>query len=156
MGIWFSLAAVVVLVLASFLGVRAAGLNYFFGVTMPYIAIFAFLGGVIFRILRWARSPVPFCIPTTAGQQKSLSWIPQSKFDNPVTKKQAVVRMILEVLLFRSLFRNTKFEMQKGAQSLLPVGKMALAGRACLPLLLPGHPDKASALFHRTGALFRP
>ena len=116
MGIWFSLAAVVVLVLASFLGVRAAGLNYFFGVTMPYIAIFAFLGGVIFRILRWARSPVPFCIPTTAGQQKSLSWIPQSKFDNPVTKKQAVVRMILEVLLFRSLFRNTKFEMQKGAK----------------------------------------
>jgi nitrate reductase gamma subunit len=114
MGIRFSLAAVVALVLASFLGVRAAGLNYFFGVTMPYIAIFAFLGGVIFRIMMWARSPVPFCIPTTAGQQKSLSWIPHSKFDNPATKKQAVVRMILEVFLFRSLFRNTKFEMEKG------------------------------------------
>ena len=114
MGIWFSLAAVVALVLACFLGVKAAGLNYFFGVTMPYVAIVAFLGGVIFRVLRWARSPVPFCIPTTAGQQKSLSWIPQSKFDNPATKKQAVVRMILEVLVFRSLFRNTKFEMQKG------------------------------------------
>jgi nitrate reductase gamma subunit len=113
MGITFSLAAVVALVLASYLGVKAAGLNYFFGATMPYIAMFAFLGGVIFRVLRWARSPVPFCIPTTAGQQKTLSWIPQSKFDNPATKKQAVVRMILEVLLFRSLFRNTKFEMQK-------------------------------------------
>ena len=114
MGINFSLAAVVALVLASFLGVRAAGLHYFFGVTMPYIAIFAFLGGVVFRILRWARSPVPFRIPTTAGQQKSLSWIPHSKLDNPVTKTQVVGRMILEVLLFRSLFRNTKFEEQEG------------------------------------------
>ena len=116
MGIRFSLAAVVALVLASFLGVRTAGLNHFFGVTLPYIAILAFLGGVVFRTLKWARSPVPFRIPTTAGQQKSLSWIPYSKFDNPVTKEQAVGRMILEVLLFRSLFRNTKFEMQKGAK----------------------------------------
>jgi nitrate reductase gamma subunit len=114
MGINFSLAAVVALVLACFLGVKAAGLNYFFGVTMPYVAIVAFLGGVIFRILKWARSPVPFRIPTTAGQQKSLSWIPQSKLDNPSTKMQVVGRMILEVLVFRSLFRNTKFEMQKG------------------------------------------
>ncbi|MGA2025505.1 MAG: sulfate reduction electron transfer complex DsrMKJOP subunit DsrM [Syntrophobacteraceae bacterium] len=114
MGIRFSLAAVVALVLASFLGGWAAGLNYFFGVTVPYIAAFAFFGGVIFRVLRWARSPVPFCIPTTAGQQKSLSWIPYSRLDNPATKTQAVVRMILEVFLFRSLFRNTKFEMQKG------------------------------------------
>ena len=114
MGIWFSLAAVVVLVLAPFLGVRAPGLHYFFGVTMPYIAIFAFLAGVVFRILRWARSPVPFRIPTTAGQQKSLSWIKHSKLDNPSTKGQTVARMILEVLLFRSLFRNTKFEMEKG------------------------------------------
>src|SRR5208283_713987 len=58
----------------------------------------------------------PFRIPTTAGQQKSLSWIPQSKLDNPSTKMQVVGRMILEVLVFRSLFRNTKFEMQKGAK----------------------------------------
>ena len=114
MGIRFSLAAVVALVLASFLGVKAAGLNHFFGVTVPYLAIFFFLGGVVYRVLRWARSPVPFRIPTTAGQQKSLSWITQSKLDNPSTKGQAVGRMILEVLLFRSLFRNTKFEMQKG------------------------------------------
>ena len=42
MGIRFSLAAVVALVLASFLGVKAAGLNHFFGVTLPYLAIFLF------------------------------------------------------------------------------------------------------------------
>ncbi len=114
MGIRFSLAAVVALVLASFLGVKAAGLNHFFGVTLPYLAIFLFLGGIVFRIVKWGRSPVPFRIPTTAGQQKSLPWIKQSKLDNPATKGQAVARMLLEVLLFRSLFRNTKFEMQKG------------------------------------------
>ncbi len=114
MGIWFSLAVVVALVLASFLGVKSAGLYHLFGVTLPYIAIFAFLGGIVFRIMKWARSPVPFRIPTTAGQQKSLPWITQNKLDNPATKMQAAGRMVLEVLLFRSLFRNTKFEMQGG------------------------------------------
>jgi nitrate reductase gamma subunit len=114
MGIRFSLAAVVALVLAVFLGVKAAGLTYFFGVVVPYAAIFLFLGGIVCRTLIWGRSPVPFRIPTTAGQQKSLPWIKQNKLDNPITPKQVVGRMILEVLLFRSLFRNTKAEIDKG------------------------------------------
>jgi len=114
MGIRFSLAAVVALVLAVFLGVKGAGLNSFFGTTVPYIAIFAFLGGVVYRILKWGRSPVPFRIPTTAGQQKSLPWIKQNKLDNPTTTKQVVGRMLLEVFLFRSLFRNTKAEIDQG------------------------------------------
>jgi nitrate reductase gamma subunit len=114
MGIRFSLAAVVALVLAVFLGVKAAGFTYFFGVIVPYVAIALFLGGIVCRILIWGRSPVPFRIPTTAGQQKSLPWIKQNKLDNPITTKQVVGRMLLEVLLFRSLFRNTKAELDKG------------------------------------------
>jgi len=114
MGIRFSLAAVVALVLAVFLGVKAAGLTYIFGVVVPYVAIVLFLGGVVYRVLIWGRSPVPFRIPTTAGQQKSLPWIKQNKLDNPTTPKQVVGRMLLEVLLFRSLFRNTKAELDKG------------------------------------------
>lgn len=114
MGIRFSLAAVFALVVAVFLGVKAAGLNHFFGVTVPYAAILIFIGGVFYKVVNWARSPVPFRIPTTAGQQKSLPWIKHSRLDNPSTKKETVGRMILEVLLFRSLFRNTKFEMEKG------------------------------------------
>jgi len=113
MGIKFSLAAVFALVLAAFFGAWAGG-DRFFGVTVPYIAVFLFLVGVIYRVLNWGRSPVPFRIPTTAGQQKSLPWIAHSKLDNPSTKGQVVGRMILEVLLFRSLFRNSKYEMQKG------------------------------------------
>ena len=100
--------------LAVFLGVKAAGLTYFFGVVIPYIAIFTFIGGFTFRILQWARTPVPFSIPTTAGQQKSLPWIKHSKLDNPSTPAGVVGRMILEVLLFRSLFRNTKLEKYDG------------------------------------------
>ena len=80
----------------------------------PYAAIFIFLGGFIYRILKWARSPVPFRIPTTAGQQKSLPWIKQNKIDNPSTTAGVVARMALEVLLFRSLFRNTKVELREG------------------------------------------
>ena len=114
MGIKFSLAAVFGLVLAAYFGITAGGLYHFFGVSVPYIAFLLFLCGVVFRVLKWARSPVPFRIPTTAGQQKSLPWIEHAKFDNPSTKQQTVVRMALEVLLFRSLFRNTQFEASEG------------------------------------------
>ncbi len=114
MGIKFSLAAVVGLILAAYIGVTGAGFYHFFGVTMPYLAIILFLGGVAYRVLNWGRSPVPFRIPTTAGQQKSLPWVKHAKYDNPSTKGQTFVRMALEVLLFRSLFRNTKFEAEEG------------------------------------------
>jgi len=114
MGMKFSLLAVVALIATAFLGVKVAGLSQFFGVVVPYIAIFMFLGGFTYRILSWARVPVPFRIPTTAGQQQSLSWIKQNKLDNPSTTAGVIGRMALEVLLFRSLFRNTKTEIQEG------------------------------------------
>lgn len=114
MGIQFSLMAVVALVLVAFLGVKVAGLNSVFGVLLPYMAIFTFVAGFVYKILKWARSPVPFRIPTTAGQMKSMPWIKDSRFDNPSTTAGVVVRMALEVLLFRSLFRNTKMELHNG------------------------------------------
>lgn len=114
MGIELSLVAVIALVVAVFVGVKMAGLAYFFGVTVPYIAIFLFLAGFVYKIVKWGRSPVPFRIPTTAGQQKSLPWIKESKLDNPSTTVGVVARMLLEVLLFRSLFRNTKVELRDG------------------------------------------
>ncbi len=114
MGMEFSLGIVLALVATAFVGVKVAGMTYFFGVVVPYIAIFTFLGGFILRILGWARSPVPFRITTTAGQQLSFPWIKQNKLDNPTTTVQTIGRMALEVLLFRSLFRNTKLEMREG------------------------------------------
>jgi len=79
-----------------------------------YAAIAVFLGGVARRVFRWARSPVPFRVPTTAGQQRSLPWIRASRLDNPSTTAGVIGRMALEILLFRSLFRNPRAEMRSG------------------------------------------
>ncbi len=107
--------AVVILVLLPLLGVTVAHqTEIFFGVVVPYTAVAVFVFGFIYRILQWGKSPVPFCIPTTCGQQKSLPWIKQDKLENPVTTMQVVGRMLLEVLVFRSLFRNMKTEMKEG------------------------------------------
>lgn len=114
MGIKLSLIAVLALVAAAFLGVEVVGLTGLFGIFIPYVAIVTFLGVFIYRILSWARSPVPFRIPTTAGQQLSFPWVKQNKLDNPTSTAGVVGRMALEVLFFRSLFRNTKFEFRQG------------------------------------------
>jgi nitrate reductase gamma subunit len=103
-----------VLFLAAVLGVEVLGLQFLFGVVVPYAAIVVFLGGMIYRVVDWAKSPVPFRIPTTSGQEKSLPWIKSNRFDNPHDTFGVVVRMALEVLFFRSLFKNTRTEIKEG------------------------------------------
>ena len=85
----------------------AVGLGVLFGVVLPYVAVAAFFVGVIWRMVYWAKSPVPFAIPTTGGQERSLDFIKQAKWDCPTTTFGVVRRMFLEVVFFRSLFRNT-------------------------------------------------
>lgn len=85
-------------------------MTFFFSAILPYAALLTLLGGVIFRVARWARSPVPFRIPTTCGQQRSLRWIKASWLDNPYTGLAAACRIIVEVLTFRSLWRNQQAE----------------------------------------------
>jgi nitrate reductase gamma subunit len=104
----FSLITVVVLGLLAFFGTTVFGLQYLFGVIVPYACVIWFVFGVLKRMLGWANSPVPFRITTTCGQQKSLPWIKQNRIDNPFTGIETIIRMILEIVLFRSLFRNTK------------------------------------------------
>ena len=111
-----SLIAVIALFLLAYVGVELGRLQILFGIVVPYAAIITFIGGVIYRIIDWARSPVPFRIPTTAGQQKSLPWIQHAKFDNPFTAGGVLVRMILEVLFFRSLFRNTSANLDRNGK----------------------------------------
>ncbi len=111
-----SLGAVIVLFLLAYVGVAAAGLQRLFGVILPYLAIITFIVGVVYRVMDWARSPVPFRIPTTCGQQKSLPWIKPNSIDNPTTTIGVIVRMILEIVCFRSLFRNTRIGMKGGTK----------------------------------------
>lgn len=113
MGILFSFAVVIAIVLLVYAGV-GIGLNYLFAVIFPYIAFLAFVIGVTYRVVNWGRSAVPFRVPTTGGQQTSLPWIKANKIDNPTTSYGVILRMIFEVLLFRSLFRNTKTELREG------------------------------------------
>ncbi len=106
----YSLGWILFLVLAVWIGIGGLGLYSLFGIIVPYGAFLVFLIGVAVRIIKWARSPVPFRITTTCGQQSSLPWMKASPLENPHRLPQVIGRMALEVLLFRSLFRNTKAE----------------------------------------------
>jgi nitrate reductase gamma subunit len=105
---FYSFLAVVVLALTAWVGCDVLGLQVLFGVILPYIAVIAFFVGFFIRMMDWARSAVPFRIPTTAGQAKSLPWIKSNTIDNPFTTGGVVARMFFEVVTFRSLFRNTR------------------------------------------------
>ena len=86
------------------------------GVVVPYVTVLLFFVGMIYRVVRWGRCPVPFRIPTTCGQQQSLPWIRRTladKIESPFTTRWVIVRMALEVLCFRSLFRNLKVSLDK-------------------------------------------
>lgn len=109
-----ALVAVCVLAATGYVGGALDGLRPLFGTVIPYAAIVTFQAGVVWRVIRWSSSPVPFRITTTCGQQKSLPWIRQAKLDNPSTTLGAVGRVALEVLFFRSLFRNTRTELRQG------------------------------------------
>ncbi|MDR0239092.1 MAG: sulfate reduction electron transfer complex DsrMKJOP subunit DsrM [Deltaproteobacteria bacterium] len=101
-----SLLAVLAIGAVAWLG-SDAGLWAVFGVVLPYAAVAIFLVGLVRRMQYWGKSPVPFAIPTTGGQQKSLYFFQQATLDNPDTQWGVVKRMLLEVFCFRSLFRNT-------------------------------------------------
>ncbi|MCX6641708.1 MAG: sulfate reduction electron transfer complex DsrMKJOP subunit DsrM [bacterium] len=114
MSLWFSIIVVVILILIPTIGSSSAALQSLFGIVIPYAAIITFLAGFVYRVLNWAKSPVPFRITTTCGQQKSLPWIKNSKLEAPHNAWGVVRRMALEIFFFRSLFRNTKVELRDG------------------------------------------
>lgn len=108
------LVGVAVIILVALILGGVSDLRFILGVIIPYAAIVIFIAGFILRIIDWLRSPVPFCIPTTCGQQKTFSWIKNNELENPSKGTSVIVRMAFEVLLFRSLFRNTFSEIREG------------------------------------------
>jgi len=120
-GILVSVVAVTVLAGLPLVGVGLIDFHFdirffriIFGIIIPYAALATFFIGIVVRVIGWARSPVPFRIPTTAGQQKSHPWIKPNKIDNPSNTLGVIIRMVFEVLTFRSLFRNTRMEFRDG------------------------------------------
>ncbi len=108
----YSLAAVLLLVLVGTLAGRGVE-RAFLAIAIPYLAAAIFLAGFCYRVLAWAWTPVPFRIPTTCGQEKSLPWIKANSVDNPSNGWGVLARMTLEVLAFRSLFRNNRARLEK-------------------------------------------
>jgi nitrate reductase gamma subunit len=92
----------------------AVGLQWLFGVVVPYLALIVFVVGFVRKVMGWANSTVPFAIPTTGGQAKSLPWIKDAKIDNPSSRAGVALRLALEILAFRSLFRNTRTKLKEG------------------------------------------
>jgi nitrate reductase gamma subunit len=109
-----ALAAVLILAAVGYAGGSSGGLQALFGIWIPYAAVATFIGGIVLQVIRWGRSPVPFRIPTTCGQQRALPWIKNDSLEAPHTTGAVLKRMFLEVFLFRSLFRNTRNKLVDG------------------------------------------
>jgi len=127
MGALISLIAVTGLALLAAVGASAGdSLRFVLGVVAPGVAFAVFLGGIIFRVVHWARSPVPFRVPTTTGQAKSLPWIRNNELEAPSGLFGVIGRMALEVLAFRSLFRNTRVEVMPEKEKVNYIADKAL------------------------------
>lgn len=114
MNLFISIIAVLILMLLA-MGMTVNHVTiYLLTVIAPYAAFTVFMVGFVYRIISWAKSPVPFRIPTTCGQEKSLPWIKSNPFENPSGLLGIAGRMALEILLFRSLFRNSNVEIIDG------------------------------------------
>jgi len=113
MSIIYSLLAVVALVLIAMIGVGALDLHLLFGIILPYAALLTFVVGFIYRVIKWACAPVPFHVPTVCGQEKTLPWIKPNNVESPHSTLGVIARMALEILLFRSLFRNQRVELKR-------------------------------------------
>jgi len=127
-----SFGLVVALAVAVFFLGRLEQFRLLLGVIVPYAAVTTFLVGVSYRVVRWSLSPVPFRIPTTCGQQKSLPWIKASWLESPYSTTGVIFRMLLEILLFRSLFRNTKAELRQGPRLIYGERKFLWLGALAL------------------------
>lgn len=112
-------------------------------IVAPYVAAATFLAGFAWRLRRWAATPVPFPIATTAGQQASLRFLRPGRLESPSSGLGVIGRVALEVLLFRSLFRNTGRERHAGVRLAFPERKAlwaaALAFHWSLLVILVRH-----------------
>lgn len=99
-----------------------------FLIVFPYCAATLFVTGLVYRVALWARSPVPFPIALTGGQQGSLPWVKANGLDNPGTPLKAALRVLLDVLFFRPLFRNTESRILENSRLAYASSKWLWAG----------------------------
>ena len=125
-----ALYAVLAMVLLGVLASRSALASGAVTLVLPYLAWGTLIIGVCYRVWRWARVPVPFRIPTTCGQQRSLPWLPRAPLENPDNAMGAALRVGFEVLLFRSLLRNNRPRIEEGRLAFSPTRALWLGALA--------------------------
>ena len=154
MAIMYALILVLGLVLFAWVGIQGLGLTYLFGVVFPYTAMVIFFLGVLARLLKWSRIPNPFSIPTTGGQQRSLHWIKPAGMDNPFTRGQSLLRLLSEVFLFRSLFRNLSLRLaDQKPQLTFSSAKWLWLFAIFFPLCPVCNPLQTPSVLHESGTL---
>ena len=129
----FALYATGMVLLLAVLGALAAGsvaTTALVTLVLPYLAWLTLVAGLCYRVWLWARTPVPFRIPTTSGQQRSLPWLPRAPLDNPDSGAAAALRVVLEMLLFRSLLLNNRARVAGGRLGFVPALGLWLGGLA--------------------------
>jgi nitrate reductase gamma subunit len=116
MKVFPALIVVLFFVLVATVSTVSSGLSSFVLIVVPYAAFVMFVAGFLYRLFAWGRAPVPFHIPTVAGQQKSLPWITPNRLESPATTSGLAGRLFMEIALFRSLWRNDRVELKNGGK----------------------------------------
>ncbi|MBC2724829.1 MAG: menaquinol oxidoreductase, partial [Desulfosporosinus sp.] len=55
MKVLFSFLAVILIILVATMGAFITNLHYVFGIIIPYLAFAMFVGGFIYRVIKWGR-----------------------------------------------------------------------------------------------------
>jgi len=123
-----ALLLMLVCVIVAVMGSVSQSLSAALLVGVPCVAFALFVGGFVWRVVKWSRAPVPFHIPTVAGQQKSLDWIKSSRLESPSSTAGLLGRMIAEIVLFRSLWRNDRVELKSPGKLVFGSSRYLWAG----------------------------
>ena len=110
---------------------------------IAYLGLAIFVAGMVWRVVAWARVPVPFPIALTCGQQKSLEGIRAAWLENPWTRAGAACRTAIEALWFRSLLRDSRAQLLPGPRFVYRGDRSLWAGallfHGCLLWVWIGH-----------------
>jgi len=74
---------------------------------LPALAALFFVVGFSWKVARWMRAPIAFRIALTTGQHRGLASTAPDRFRAPHAAWEVLVRVLLDVVLFRPLLRAT-------------------------------------------------
>ncbi len=107
--------AVAVLCAAAVLLGWLSGPNAGFLLLVPAVAVLPALAGLVWKVGRWMRAPVPYPGSLTTGQHCGQSSALHSRLGSPKSGWEVAARVIVDVLMFRPLLRTTPSALMVGS-----------------------------------------